>query len=215
GVEQRAVIAAFVLHDDPELLAAGCEILPPELPACAEKGDIGERRRQPLELSPQEVVIEADVVASEHMSMPQQSDHVSGDRGKRRGVDHVAGRDAVDARRSDVSPGIHQALVLVTDVAVWGQENDGELHDTVMTPGREPRRLDVDDGHVTSSGCLRSHGSAPPVAPFCPAARFVPRPILHRRRGEIRRVSSRYAFLRSRIMRTGAETAPLPRYRPP
>src|SRR5690606_35268385 len=73
GVEKRAVIAAFVLHDDPELLAAGCEILPPELPACAEKRDIGERRRQPLELSAQKVVIEADVVASEHMSMPQQS----------------------------------------------------------------------------------------------------------------------------------------------
>src|SRR5690606_23321829 len=99
-------------------------------------------------------------------------------------------------------------LVLVADVAVRGQEHDGDLHDTVMTPRREPRRLDVDDGNVTSSGCLRSHGSDPPAAPFCPAARLVPRPILHRRRGEIRRASSRYAFLSMRIVRIRAETAP-------
>ncbi|HEX6995933.1 MAG TPA: hypothetical protein VF339_17510 [Gammaproteobacteria bacterium] len=130
------MVAAFVVHDDSELLAAGREILPPELPACAEERDLGERRRQPLELAAQEVVIEADVVTGQHSSMPQESDHVSGDRGKRRCVDHVTGRDAVNARRSDVSPGIHQALVLVADVAVRGQENDGDLYDTVMTPGR-------------------------------------------------------------------------------
>ena len=153
-------------------------------------------------------MIEADIVAGQHASMPQQSDHISGDRRKRRRVDHIACGDAVNARRSDVSPRIHQAFVLVANLALRGQEHNGDLYDAVMTPRREPRRLDIDYGNVASTGCLHSHVSDSSAAPFSTGAHVVRRQILHRLGDMMRRVTSRYVLLSARMPRIRAEIRP-------
>lgn len=113
-----------------------------------------------LQLSNQEPCVEARIVCHDH-PLVEQLHEPGHDLHKRRRIEHVNRADAMDALRAQVAFRVHERVPPAGHLAIVRDVQDRRLDDAVVATGKQPGRLEVDNGKAGSGpaapldGCLR------------------------------------------------------------